>query len=387
MVTFPGFDAAILAYPWSVLEQGSAAARRHVGEAVGFSLAAAYHSLRQLDPLSESPVRDVPDAAVYWSPRAASFARGSLSPVLPQGSLRDSYSRARAELGGVGARVGAWVSVLHSTALASAHAESALTIATGDVLRHALCPAAPEAVEYAVALVRDLVLQEQPDFLELEATGFHGWRHDSRHDKAAIEVSDELNYLLSVCFCTACSRGITDLGGDPERIRDGFRRALRRILRRETGTGAPDPGDLALVDEARRRAVVALAARLVAAADGIPVLIHAGPEPRRTGSRAALAADSVGELPAPIDVVLSTDGLGREATQDAVARAVDHYAGAAGVVVSRRVWAPDVRSGEQLAADVAGVLARGARGVRFHTYGLLDEERLGWIRSGVEGVP
>jgi hypothetical protein len=388
MVTATRLDAAVLAYPWSVLEQGAAVARRQVGEAVGFSLAAAYHSLRQLDPLSARPVREHPDAAVYWTPGDGAFARTSITPSVASGELHDSFSRARTELGSRGARVGAWVSVLHSTAAASAHPDSAVTIATGDVLRHALCPSSPDAGEYAVALIADLVAREAPDYLELEATGHLGWRHDSRHDKAAIPVSDAMNHLLSVCFCTACRSVMAGLGSDPELIREQFRLAIVRGLRAGGRTRADEPAEesLAVVDETRRRTAVALTGRLVAAAGGRPVLVHAGPEPRRTGARAALDASDLGEVPAPVDLVISSDGMDHLSCLDTIARAADHYAGAAGVVLSRRVQEPDVRSGAQLAADVSGAVARGARGVRFHTYGLLDEERLRWIRTAVEDV-
>lgn len=385
----PVFDAAVLTYPWSVLEQGAEAARRHVGEGVGFSVAAAYHSLRQLDPLStRATVREIPDAAVYWTPDAQTFAQSAIRPVVATGEVRDAYARARDELGARGARVGAWVSVLHTTALASRHPASAITVATGDVLRHALCPGSSDAREYAVALIRDLMARDAPDFLELEATGYHGWRHDSRHDKAAIPVSDDLNFLLSVCFCVNCAERIASLGTDPDAVRARFRNAIAHALRRPRAAtdGGPSVADMAVVDEARRRIVVESTARLVAAAGATPVLVHAGPEPHRTGSRVALDAVSAAELPARVAVVVSTDGEPRSECRETVDRAVSHYVDAADVVVSRRVWSPDVDSGEQLSADVTAIVRLGARGVRFHTYGLLNEERLGWIRTAVEGV-
>lgn len=384
------FDAAILAYPWSVNEQGATRAIRATGGATAFSLAAAYHSLRQLDPLSEQNlVREIPNAALYWNPGPAAFT-GTIRPIRPPSNLADAYPRARDALGAAGARVGAWVSVLHSTALATAHPQSVLTTATGSLLGHALCPASPDAMEYARAAITDLLTRETPDYLELEATGYHGWRHDSRHDKSAFPISDRLNFLLSMCFCLHCCVAYAEQGGDPELLRHRVSESIRGRLRGHS-TLSPDPlddDDMSILVSARQGVVTRMNAELAARSQelGVPVLIHAGWEPLRTGSRAVLDHLAIGALPGRVGVVVSTDGQTSADQNRTIKQAVLHYEGSAEIYLSRRVWAPDVESEQQLYSDVATAKDEGAAGVRFHTYGLLDEERLRWIGNTVGQV-
>ncbi|WP_243228849.1 hypothetical protein [Microbacterium sp. CIAB417] len=277
----------------------------------------------------------------------------------------------------------AWISVLHSSALAERNPSSALRNATGDVLGHALCPSRPEVVDYGRRLVGDAAKRLDVDGLEIEATGFHGWAHGSRHDKAGVLVDQVRNFLLSICFCEGCSAAIHEAGGVASQCRDAFADAVRASLSHERiepleSFVAAEP--LALVLEARARIVERYTAAVLDSAGTLPVLIHAGADPIATGSRAALPASVLAQLPVrPEGVVVSTDGLDDATAAVAMRSAVAEYGASAWISI--RVQRPDIVSRESLSARLSEARELGVGGVRLHNLGLWNEAQLGWVRS------
>ncbi|WP_093469826.1 hypothetical protein [Streptomyces melanosporofaciens] len=106
---------------------------------------------------------------------------------------------------------------------------------------YALCPAQPEVAAYAVRLVRAFCARydaaEVPSLM-LEACGWLGFEHGSRHEKTAgADLSAGCRDLLSICLCAACRTGIEAAGADPT----GVARAVRRTVDAEMRDGVRAP--------------------------------------------------------------------------------------------------------------------------------------------------
>ncbi|WP_051425586.1 hypothetical protein [Jiangella gansuensis] len=391
MVTGTG----LLAYPWEFAidpDAGQAIAGAGVG---AVCVAGAYHAVRALRARGSRDgaprVVDQPHAAAYWPVDAARYP-GRLAPAAPPAPWADCAVAAVAACRAVGLGTGLWLSVLHSTRLATLAPDLALVNCFGDVYRHALCPAHDEVRAYAEALVRDATDRLAPDWVELEAVGYHGFRHASLHDKAGVPVGDDTAYLLSLCFCPACRRLFTAWGGDPERLAAAVREEVRRRLAGSFG-GDVDPeldpavrAELALLAEVRDdvgAALVAAAASPVRAA-GLPVVVHAGVSPTTVGSRSPLTP-ALGALADA--VVVSTDGRDPADADDDIAAAVRGVAGgrdggaAAAVLASVRAFPPDVAAEEQVRRRLTGAADAGAVGARVHTFGLISDTQLRWVGS------
>lgn len=375
----------VLAYPWEFLLQPDAAGVLAGSGAAGVAVAGAYHAVRVLRPPGRPPrVLDLPSAARYWRPAGGRYPE-RLTPPSPPAAWAGSAEAAVASCRAAGLPAGAWLSVLHATALASAAPDLALVNCYGDRYRHALCPSRPEAADYASALVGEALRALEPDWLELEATGFHGYRHDSLHDKAGVTVDDELARLLSICFCPGCRRAQAAAGLDPDRAAAVVAAWADDLLAAAPTGRRPDPLDersslLAAVLEVRAGIVTALLGRLVAQcrAAGIAVAQHAGLPAGTVGSRVPLAT----ALAAGVDaVVLTTDALPPVVAAADVAAAVRQAAGEASVLAGVRGFPPDVRSAADLATRLTGAAVAGAAGARLHTYGLIGATQLGWLAT------
>ncbi|RIQ15824.1 hypothetical protein DY240_23570, partial [Jiangella rhizosphaerae] len=225
----------LLAYPWEFALDPAAATTIAAAGVPAVAVAGAYHAVRALRARGAGPgIVDQPHAAAYWPVDPARYP-ARLVPATPAASATASAVTAFGQARAAGLRAGVWLSVLHSTRLASAAPDLALVSCFGDVHRHALCPAHDEVRGYAAALVGEAIDRLAPDWVELEAVGYHGYRHASLHDKAGVAVDDDTAFLLSLCFCPACRRRFAERGGDPDRLA----LLVGAEVRRRLATGAP----------------------------------------------------------------------------------------------------------------------------------------------------
>ena len=109
----------------------------------------------------------------------------------------------------------AWAVVTHNDRLAAAVPSAAVRNAFGDAYPWALCLASPAVRDYAVCLASEVAALAEADAVELEACGWYGVEHLSAHDKTAGAAGGAAQWLLSVCFCSACRPAYAAAGGGP----------------------------------------------------------------------------------------------------------------------------------------------------------------------------
>jgi len=378
VVTTP-FDIGILAYPWDVdPEEARALADAGV---TSFSIAAAYHSVRELRPRSrERPVL-TRDAGLHWKPGADAFRGAAIAPIVDPAPSFETALRSVGE-----ARVWAWCAVLHSSPLAAANPKFALRDAWGQPSRHALCPSRTEVQDYASRMLADLTGRIGVPGVELEAAGFHGWRHASLHDKSAVEVGVAANLLLSLCLCSGCCAAYERSGIDSTELAKRVREAAHAALAHPDATADAAAFLASWIGEELLARTLAVRGEIVrdftavlrgAIPASTPVLVHAGADPLTTGSRAVLPPEALSAVGGVDGVVVSTDAADRARYRQIVERSVIDYPDRSWV--SLRVMGPEVSSGRDLAERTALARVSRARGVRLHNWGLWNETQMSWV--------
>ncbi|GGV47766.1 hypothetical protein GCM10010495_76830 [Kitasatospora herbaricolor] len=224
MVTAVGY-----AYPWDFTGDPAAADRaRDVGVDV-VALAAAYHSTRAATPHHpHHRIVDAQHAACYLPVRRSAWSGRRLVPATAGWTgTPDSFRRARGALAAAGIPVWGWTVLTHNSLLGRANRDLTVHNAFGESYAYALCPQAPEVIEYCAMLIREVVVLGEVDGLVLEACGPMGVEHGGHHDKIEFAGwTTAQRQLLSLCFCRACRRSHLGAGVDGDRLAARVRAAV-----------------------------------------------------------------------------------------------------------------------------------------------------------------
>ncbi|WP_073819621.1 hypothetical protein [Streptomyces sp. CB02261] len=372
-------NVELFAHPLSFRRQPQAQADRLAAHGVdGVRLAFSYHGGRWL--LTTSAPCAVADfrAGLWFRDEAAPVdGKGLALPVLGDDATVATTALLRAGLG-----VTAWLVGLHQSGPATRRPGSALRNAFGHHYRHALCPARPEVRAYAADLVARTARRPGVTGLELEAFGYLGWQHQSAHDKVGAALRPVDRWLLSLCFCSACTDRFTDAGIDVPALAETVRATLLAQLAepREAGELGAD-ARAALGSElhdtvlaVRSRITVTLVRDAVAAAGGLPVSVRTTGDPYACDGKSAADTSA---LAAAAGALTVTDLSG---SHDALRRELAAAARTGAQVSAGWNLAVDRTTGEQQLRDVAqDAYAAGARSLALYAYDLAPAQRLAWL--------
>ncbi|MER5865019.1 hypothetical protein [Kitasatospora sp. NPDC002040] len=288
------------AYPWDVLGDPAFADRVHSTGLDAVTLAVSYHSTRAATP--QHPSRRLVDAryaALYRPVRPTAWAGRRLAPLGPDWMAEDDPAGAAIEaLTAAGVPVNAWVVLAHNSRLGLLAPESTVVNCYGERYPYALCPSRPEVREHCGTLAVEALRGLPAGALRgvsLESAGQLGASHLGCHEKTDGAYSAAALRALSVCCCTGCREGWPGLAAAEVTAR------LRAAVEREE----PLPEPLGAVLLAARQAATDRLRREVVAAvrellPGVPVTLHAHPDPWATGPSPGLTPAA----PAEVDALL-----------------------------------------------------------------------------------
>ena len=303
MVTAVGY-----AYPWDFADDPAAVDRASAIGVDAVAVAAAYHTTRAASPLH--PTRrlvDVAHAACYVPIRDDAWSGRRLVPAAPEWASPNSFGEARRALVAAGLPVYAWTVLTHNTLLGRANPDLTVRNAFGEAYPYALCPAAPEVVDYCSTLVAEILALGEPDGVVLEACGAMGVAHGGHHDKTDLAGWTPTQHkLLSLCFCAACLSMQTAAGLDPVHVSSLVRAALRSGEQSATVEDALGSDLAAQLRNIRTGVARDLRHRLVgeirASRPQARVMLHGAADPWATGSFATVAPT----IDADVDAVVAS---------------------------------------------------------------------------------
>jgi hypothetical protein len=191
------------------------------------TLAGSYHAGKFIRPKGIAGKVYFPeDGTVYF--RADASRYGRIKPVA--NALNASRDMFR-ELSDAGIAVNAWMVLLHNTRLGEAHPDLTVENAFGDRYVYSLCPSAPDAREYAIALCRDITENYPVLGISTETPGFLPCVHGFHHEFALMKQNRWFDNYLGLCFCAHCRAGARAAGIDVERLRHRMREDVESWLK------------------------------------------------------------------------------------------------------------------------------------------------------------
>jgi hypothetical protein len=194
---------AIYTYAWDLAEEGIAQSIQQF-LALGLdtvTFAGSYHAGKFLRPHGRSGKVYFPeDGTVYFKTTPGYY--GTIKPVA--NSILASND-VIAELAAVKSMaVNVWLVLMHNTLLGTAYPNSCIANAFGDRYVYNLCPSAPDARAYAVALCKDVADHYDISGMSLETPGFLPYAHGFHHEFALNAPNRWLDAQLGLCFCDHC---------------------------------------------------------------------------------------------------------------------------------------------------------------------------------------
>ena len=253
------------AYPWDVLgDPGFLDRAPH-----RVTLAATYHSTRAATPMHPSHrIVEARWAALYRPVREEAWKGQDLRPLAPDWvSTADAFGDAAAILKRAGHHVNAWIVLTHNSRLGALRPDVAVVNCFGETYPYALCPAHAEVRDYAATLAAEAVRDVDIDGVSLEACGQMGVNHLGHHEKTDGAWTPAQARALSVCCCAACRAAWAADGLDVADVVRGLR-------------GGEVRDELLAI---RQRHTDLLRAQVLATLPGVPVTLHAHPDPWTTG--------------------------------------------------------------------------------------------------------
>ncbi|HEY1858527.1 MAG TPA: hypothetical protein VGG47_14630 [Acidocella sp.] len=384
-------------YPWDVQDL---TADRVVGEleecgCTTISLAISYHAGHFLQPRSPYRKSYFPqDGTIYFEPRPALWADAPIQPLVAR-IVRDGNDVLadlirRRDAGGLA--VSCWTVCLHNTRLGLLHPGAVTRNAFNDPNIFNLCPSHPHVRHYVRTLVRDLSEQYRPDAIELESLGFMGFVHGFHHEKDGVGLTAEDDFLLSLCFCPACTARATAAGLDVERARITVRRWIIDACEREFPAPRwPEFPDLgidvfrnhpevydfllwrfepvtSLVAETRSEAAPETKIHLIDLKDGWRGGCDIGATAQACDGAIVCGYDMT---PTGIHALLA----------GARSRIGTKFLG-----TGFRLFYPEMSGAADVAARVMAAVQAGAERINFYNYGLIPAARLAWVRHAIEAA-
>jgi hypothetical protein len=381
-------ESSIFAFATDFADEGVETVLDNVQERGGLggvTVAAAYHEGRDVFP--HNPVRKIrflESGAVFFRPDPDRWSKLRLRPPVSESAGVFTEIVEAAERRGLAVR--AWTVFLHNGALAAEHPDCAPENAFGDRYVTDLCPANPDARDFARALAADVARHGVASICS-ESLHYHALEHGYAHERYFVPLGPRVRYLLGLCFCPHCLAAADALGVDGEVVRDRAREEVERAFAGDETTGEPERDEYARV---REQVVTSLVAEVAAAAGETPlefidlsgaVLGYADGRP--TGPPAPSIAWQLGvDVPAVARACDGIEAIGYAADPERVRGDLDAY-GDDAVSVIFRPTTPDCDSPENLRAKVELARRRGLRRADFYHYGFMRLDALDLIRAAL----
>jgi len=223
----------LFAYPWDIVDSGVEPFVEYCSQAGIHRIHAAvtYHSGKFLLPRNSRSRIYFPEPGARYFRDSGTPGNGGLSQ--PVSSLADTgwLESLATEAYGKGIELSAWTVFFHNSAVGSQYPDLVTQNAFGDKYPFALCPAQPAVRDHAAALCRSLRSLGFFSSIDLETVGYLGYSHGYHHEVTAVPLGLPDKFLLSICFCPACSAAGHAAGIEMETLAAEVRRLVSHRMR------------------------------------------------------------------------------------------------------------------------------------------------------------
>lgn len=386
-------------YPWDIQDLSLDRTIADLRDKAGLntiSIATSYHAGRFLQPRSPHRKAYFPeDGTVYFYPDKDLWANKEIKPQVAEnvtqgGDMLAALIEARQK---TGMKVSCWTVCLHNTRLGMAHPDHVTRNAFGDPNYYNLCPSSPAARDYVKTLAEDISENYRPDMIELESPSFMGFAHGYHHEKDAVGLNAEDDFLLSLCFCPHCMKRAQAAGVDAHAARETVKHYITAMCEREIPEKQfPDfpAAGLAVFNEHKD-----LHDFLAWRSEPVTSLIAEIRQATHQDTKVVLIDLADGWL-GGVDIeaaVQACDGIILCCYSQSVEEIATSFKQVKDIIepnkflgLGLRLFYPEFENGIVLAEHVKAAINAGACGVNFYNYGLIPEKRLDWVRMARDRI-
>lgn len=193
----------LFAYPWDIVDRGPEAFVEECAAlgATRVHVTTLYHSGKFLLPRSGTRKVYLPEPGKLFLRLPEGAFDGPLAPAYDALAGTDWLDR----LAACKMPLAAWTVFHHGSALAAKHPELTIRNVYGDPYPFALCPSQPAVRAFSRQLAVAFAATGRFDMLDLETIGYLGYFHGHHHEVSAVPCGPLAQFLLSLCFCAACT--------------------------------------------------------------------------------------------------------------------------------------------------------------------------------------
>ncbi len=207
-------NVELFAYPWDILDEGieSFVDRCQTLGIDRVHVTTVYHSGKFFLPRNRGSRVYFPESGCAYLKLPLGNSKQELCPPLnccADEGWEWKLGRAAAS---AGISLAAWTVFHHNSALGTAHPHLTVKNLFGDRYPYALCPSHPKVQDYSVQLATALHSLSVFQALDLESIGYLGYFHGHHHEVTAAPLGGAERFLLSLCFCEACTNAAAKAG-------------------------------------------------------------------------------------------------------------------------------------------------------------------------------
>lgn len=225
-------NSSIWIYPWDLLDEGIASTVDKLSQNPGIdwlSVTAVYHSGKFLLP--HNPKKKVyfpKPGTLYFQPSKDWYGKIRFKPPIWE-ELDESpnfWGELKSAAEDKGIRLAAWTLGLHNSWLASNYPDCAIENVYGDNIITDLCPNNPDVQDYICAIVRDISENLPVEKILIESLEYMPFTHGFHHEVIGVPMTATANYLMSMCFCSHCTKKTETAGLNRVAIKNWVKQTL-----------------------------------------------------------------------------------------------------------------------------------------------------------------
>ncbi|XID90925.1 hypothetical protein ACF3MZ_20705 [Paenibacillaceae bacterium WGS1546] len=386
-------ERGYFAYPWTIDEANAEGCVERYAEQFGANslyVGCSYHSGRFFQPSSANRVWTRHRSGLSFIPNLKLYP-DELKPTVDEGAQHGQHARIREACDKHGVAYHSWAVGLHNSTLGREHPEWTVMNTYGNRYDYALCPSQPSVRRYLIGLVQDIATSLQPKSILLETPGFLGFVHGHHHELVLSQLGPVGEYLLSLCFCSACKARAETEGIDTDELHRTVLSKVEYLTERERGSIPTDftNGEMAslLLEEPelyaytamRIRSVTELVRELYKVVSGYGIRLLAVPSVFvRPGSKAWMEGTGLKQLDEFIDGFMLLSYFPNARLVKADIEWLRMFASRSELYSAFNAGGSDAPDEATLAACAKAATSHDTKGVYFYNASLLTETRLRW---------
>ncbi|MEG0260130.1 MAG: hypothetical protein RR595_13420 [Lysinibacillus sp.] len=388
------FQKGMFIYPWDIATTGIKQVIEDFKEVGCNTLVvnSSYHQGRFLHPQKQD-FHYVNQSAISFKPNLTRYKR--LKPFVHQDMVdQNILAQAREHCEQSGMDFVTWWVGLHNSSLGRQNPDLCIQNIWGNRYTYALCPSQPEVRHYVAALFEDTLDTVKPHRIITESIAFLPMKHGEHHELILLDLGKSSEWLLSLCFCDACSQNAENEGIDTVKVQQLVQQLVQERLDCDLGSLEEDAYELSHLmleypelynyQQARMNSVTQLVNDLSTIARkygvGFDYIPSSTPFPANQSFFEGVSLQQTAKV---VDRFMALGYSTPESTQHTL-RTVSSFTPGRANSLALSLHAQINASKDSLLSHIQATSSWDVDAIYYYNYGLLNKRRWSWIKEANE---